>query len=398
MMKALLEQHGISVKDLAAQAQISRSAMSRLVNHGEWPRRQEQATLRSKLHRFLQESGVSERELVAELPVDDAQKNTGVVTAITTPAHPNGNPNVLEELMLLRNEALSPATLRHFKMAGNPFVDDVNSPDDVFLGREYRYTFNRMLDVATHGGFIAVVGESGSGKSTLRELLEERSKEDGRFILVQPYVLAMEDNDAKGKTLKSASIAESIIRTLVPHESPKRSADARFRQVHELLKKSAQSGVKHVLVIEEAHCLPIPTLKHLKRFRELKDGMRPLLGVILIGQPELKHRLSEQNPEVREVVQRCELGELYPLDGELEQYLKHKFKRVDVDLNSVLEPDVFDAIRTRLIYRPRGSNAQESRSICYPLVVNNLICRAMNYAAKIAAPKVNGEVISEAAK
>ena len=41
-----------------------------------------------------------------------------------------------------------------------------------------------------------------------------------------------------------------------------------------------------LLVIEEAHCLPTATLKHLKRFLELKDGMQRLIGVALIAQPD----------------------------------------------------------------------------------------------------------------
>jgi hypothetical protein len=56
------------------------------------------------------------------------------------------------------------------------------------------------------------------------------------------------------------------------------SPEARFRQLHEVLRDSHRTGARHVLLIEEAHCLPVPTLKHLKRYLELKDGMKPLLS------------------------------------------------------------------------------------------------------------------------
>ena len=83
--------------------------------------------------------------------------------------------------------------------------------------------------------------------------------------MIEPYVLAMEDNDQKGKTLKSVHIAEAILAAVAPNVSPKRSPEARFAQIHRALTESAKAGNKHVLIIEEAHGLPLPTLKHLKR-------------------------------------------------------------------------------------------------------------------------------------
>lgn len=297
--------------------------------------------------------------------------------------------------MLLQNHALTPEARTHFKLPRNPFQDDVQSPDDVYQTPSVRYVRACLLDAATHHGFVAVVGESGAGKTTLAEDLDERIKADGRDVLViRPYVLAMEANDEKGKTLKSSQIAESIIVALDPQVTVKLSSEARFRQVHELLKASRRSGHRHLLLIEEAHCLPLATLKHLKRFLELKDGMQRLIGVALIGQPELRDRLGSQNAEVREVAQRCEIVELDPLDGELEGYLQHKFARFDLKISDVFVPEAFDAIRARLIHMPRGGRPGQARSLCFPLVVNNLVCRAMNAAAKAGWPQVDAQVIA----
>lgn len=296
--------------------------------------------------------------------------------------------------MLLENQALSPDARKHFNLPRNPFQDDVQSPDDVFQSPSVRYVRASLMDCANHHGFVAITGESGAGKSTLAEDLEERIKADARDVLIiRPYVLAMEQNDAKGKTLKSSHIAEAIASALDPQLKVKSSPEARFRQVHELLKASRRAGRRHLLVIEEAHCLPTATLKHLKRFLELKDGMQRLIGVALIGQPELRDRLGSQNAEVREVMQRCEVVELEPLDGELEAYLRHKFARFDLKFEDVFAPDAADAIRARLIHIPRGGKASDARSLCYPLVVNNLVCRAMNAAARAGWPQVDAQVI-----
>jgi type II secretory pathway predicted ATPase ExeA len=297
--------------------------------------------------------------------------------------------------MLLVNAGLNPETRKHFKLARNPFVDDVQSPDDVYQTPSVRYIRAALTDCAQHHGFIAVVGESGAGKSTLAEDLQERIRTDGRDILIiKPYVLGMEGNDDRGKTLKSTQIAEAIAVAIDPHVQLKLSSEARFRQIHNLLIASRRSGHRHLLVIEEAHCLPLATLKHLKRFLELKDGMQRLLGVALIGQPELRDRLSSQNGEVREVAQRCEVVELEPLDAELEGYLQHKFARFDLKLADVFTPDAFDAMRARLIHMPRGGRPGQARSLCFPLVVNNLVCRAMNAAAAAHWPQVDAQVIA----
>jgi type II secretory pathway predicted ATPase ExeA len=299
-----------------------------------------------------------------------------------------------EDPMLLQNQALSPEARQHFKLPRNPFVDDVQSPDDVFQSPSVRYVRAALLDCAQHHGFVAVVGESGAGKSTLAEDLEERIKMDKRNVLVvRPYVLAMEANDTKGKTLKSGAIAESIAYALDPHVSLRSSPQARFAQVHNLLKASRSGGRRHLLLIEEAHCLPLATLKHLKRFLELKDGMQRLIGIALIGQPELRERLGSQNAEVREVAQRCELVALDPLDAELEAYLQHKFARFELKLSDVFAADAFDAMRARLIHLPRGGRPSDARSLCYPLVVNNLVCRAMNAAAAAHWPQVDAQVV-----
>lgn len=300
-----------------------------------------------------------------------------------------------EDSMLLVNAGLKPDTRAHFKLTRNPFVDDVQSPDDVFQTPSVRYVRAALTDCALHHGFIAVVGESGAGKSTLAEDLQERIRTEGRDILVsRPYVLGMEGSDDRGKTLKATQIAESIATAIDPHARLRLSSEARFRQVHQMLIASRRSGHRHLLLIEEAHCLPLATLKHLKRFLELKDGMQRLLGIALIGQPELRDRLGSQNAEVREVAQRCELVELEPLDAELEGYLAHKFARFGLKLADVFTPDAFDAMRARLIYRPRGGKPTDARSLCYPLVVNNLVCRAMNAAASAQWPQVDAQVIA----
>ena len=380
-LRHILQDKNISIAAVANAVQCSRPMMSQIINHGQWPKKNADQ-LRLRITDFLQQKG-------ADIPASLLQQ---------TEAAPALNPvdnERKDDDMLLRNANLTQAAKQHFGLPRSPFVDEIKDASDVFATPDIKYVREGMLQTALYGGFIAVVGESGAGKTTLREDLSDRlARENRPVIMIEPYVLAMEDNDIKGKTLKSSHIAEAILESVAPGTNPKRSPEARFRQVHRALQESAKAGNKHVLIIEEAHGMPIPTLKHLKRFFELKNGFERLLGIILIGQTELAQKLSENNPHVREVVQRCELLTLQPLeDGRLAQYLKFKFARVGKDIQDVLDESAIEAIAERLTVRSRTRVGVETNSLLYPLAVNNLVSAAMNEAASLLQERVTGDTV-----
>ena len=394
----VLSAHQITQSEFARGVGLSAAAACRLVKHGLLPARQP-AAVRRRAVDYLKGRGVSIAAMRAlVLPPVAAPKEVGpagLASSEAAPRAPETTATLEEEPMLLRNENLTPLARKHFGLPRSPFVDDINGRDDVLLTQHGRYVRAAMMDAATNHGFVAIIGQSGSGKSTLREELAERIREERKpIVLIQPYVQGMEASETRGKPLRSGHIAEAIVDALAPGVSLKSSPQARYKQVHELLKASRAAGYTHLLLIEEAHRLPIPTLKHLKNFLELKDGLRRLMGVCLIGQNELFNLLSERNPEVREIVQRCEQVVMEPLDNDVEAYLQLKFERAGLKLADVFEPDALDAIRARLIQTTAGHRTNEVVSICYPQVVNNLVCRALNAAAAVGYPKVDAQVIA----
>lgn len=282
---------------------------------------------------------------------------------------------------------LTATARKHFSLFRDPFLNDVQSADDIFLSEEQRAIREAMYGVAKNGGFLAVVGESGSGKTTLRrELLQRIQREGQSIVVIQPQVID------KGR-LTAGLLCEAIIRDL-SQQKPRQSLEGKARQVQEILLGSTRAGHSHLLLVEEAQDIPISTLKYLKRFYELEDGFKKLLAILLIGQPELKQLLDErQNYEAREVIRRCEIIEIGALDGRLEEYLAMKFKRIGSSLSEVFEKDAYDAIRERLSMRQPGSETRIS--MVYPLIVNNLIAKALNLAAEIGARKINAEIIRE---
>ncbi|AKO46126.1 AAA family ATPase [[Haemophilus] ducreyi] len=384
-LKQVLIDKGISLRELAKNMNVSPATVSQLINHNQ--RVKQWAEFEKNLATNLTALGVTQ-------PLNELLKNEAAGASLATePAAsiPKTIDEIKDEIMLLAKQTLFPATKKHFGLFRDPFAEDIRSADDVFATPDIRYVREAQFQTAKHGGFMAVVGESGAGKSTLRrDLIDRINQENAPIAVIEPYIIAMEDNDAKGKTLKAAHIAEAIISTLAPLEGVKRSPEARFRQLHRVLKESCKARYSNVLIIEEAHSLLIPTLKHLKRFFELEDGFKKLLSIVLIGQPELKLKLSERNTEVREVVQRCEIVELMPLDAELEAYVAYKLERVGKKLSDIFEEDTFLAVRQRLT---ATNHNKTTTSLLYPLAVNNLLTASMNMADSLGIPKVDGQVV-----
>ncbi|OIT25038.1 AAA family ATPase [Glaesserella parasuis] len=384
-LKQVLIDKGVSLRQLAQMMKVSPATVSQLVNHNQ--RVKQWADFEENLSKALQCVGIFE-PLATLLEVETTGESLATEPVVSVPKTTD---EIKDEIMLLAKQALFPATKKHFGLFRDPFAEDIRSAEDVFTSADVRYVREALFQTAKHGGFMAVVGESGAGKSTLRrDLIDRINQENAPIQVIEPYIIAMEDNDVKGKTLKAAHIAEAIITTLAPLENVKRSPEARFRQLHRVLKESVKSGYSNVLIIEEAHALPIPTLKHLKRFFELEDGFKKLLSIVLVGQPELKLKLSERNTEVREVVQRCEIVELAPLDAELERFVEHKLERVGKQVSDIFEEDAFLAVRQRLVAVNRQ---KQSTSLLYPLAVGNLLTAAMNLAESLGIPKVNGQVV-----
>lgn len=389
-LQQLLDDNKITQAWLAKSLSISPPAINSIVKHGVWPKRDPEA-VKQKLIDTLNLLGV-EITLINQALNATSSLNPSVQTTVKNEV---ASPEE-EQLMLLRKQTLSQPAKKQFKLFKNIFAENIRNSTEMFRNSDIDYVRESMFQAAKgNSSFIAVIGQSGAGKSTLRrELIDRLEREREPTIVIEPYVLGTEDNDAKGKTLKALHIAESILSALAPNTSAKRSPEARFRQIHNLLKESSRAGHHHLLIIEEAHSLPIPTLKHLKRFIELENGFTPLLSIILIGQDELKNKLAENNQEVREVVQRCEIVTLEPFtQTTLVDYLQHKCKSADRELSEFIDNSGIDAICAKLT-RNVGRNKQ-SESLLYPLAVGNLLTGALNAAAELGADVVDHNLVME---
>ena len=389
---------GVTVTEMQAATGLGRGTVFRLLSN-DWPASAAPAeldALRTNLRELFALCGATPEELATLFHARAAQGRSQATTPplTRTDQRAAANPKTEEEPdMLLAKQTLSPQAKRHFKLFTNPFDGEVQKDEQFFAGEDVRWVRESAWQCVQNGSFVAIVGESGAGKTTVLADLEARLAAEARGVtLIKPGVLGMEENNNRGQMLKSADILHAVITTLQPAATVPQTLQARTVKAHKLLAASAEAGNFHLLVIEEAHGLPDATLKHLKRLHELRLGRRPLLGILLLAQPELKRRLVDglRNGTLREVAQRCEVVDLLPLDNDLRAYLVCRAEAAGRHLGELIDDAGVEQLRARLTRKTEKGAV----SMCYPLAVNNMVTKALNTAAELGVPLATKDVVS----
>jgi type II secretory pathway predicted ATPase ExeA len=172
--------------------------------------------------------------------------------------------------------------LDHFGLNEPPFkITPVT--DFFFPGANRAEILDALLYAITDSeGIIKVTGEVGSGKTMLCRMLLERSPEKIEAVyLANPslsreemlYAIADELNlDLEGQRVNV------ILQTLQNH-----------------LELKIAQGKRVVILVDEAHAMPLETMEELRLLYNLQVGNNKLLHIVLFGQPELNDKLSQPN-------------------------------------------------------------------------------------------------------
>ena len=382
-LQSVLQEHEITQAEFAKGVGLSSAAACRLVKHGLLPARRPTEVCRRALG-WLQERGVPAATLKKVDP-DELQ------LAEVAPVNPETIETQEEETMLLPPQTLSEEARRQFSLFTDPFQGEVTTDEQMYVNGNIRFVREVAWQTAMSARMAAIVGESGSGKTTMLDDLKENLLRQNRpVVCIEPSMEGAEETDTKGKTVKAVDIQTAIVRTFNARAAVASNGEARSRQVREALTESCTAGHSHLLIIEEAHALPVPTINHLKRLREkMRLGRRFMLGILLVGHPELEKKLARW--DVREVMQRIEVARLPPLGADLAAYLQCRAAAAGRALDEFITPDGVDELRSRLTVQGTGQDAPVS--LLNPLNVNNWMSAALNTAALLGAPVVGRDVI-----
>ncbi|MEY4267221.1 MAG: hypothetical protein RIS90_1756 [Pseudomonadota bacterium] len=208
---------------------------------------------------------------------------------------------------------MSSLYLDHFGLSKPPF-QITPDPDFFFSGGRRGDILSALGHVAAHDeGITTVVAEVGSGKTLLARLMIGRLGAGiSAVYLANPFFSRDE-------------IIEAISRDL-GLTSPGVSMEGKLAALqHELLRRHA-TGQRVLLVIDEAHTMPVESLEEVRLLSNLETGQHKLVNIMLFGQPELDDLLAQ--PKLRQVrdrvIHRFDLERLH--DEEISAYIDHRLR------------------------------------------------------------------------
>jgi general secretion pathway protein A len=175
-------------------------------------------------------------------------------------------------------------------------------PRFLFLSRRHREALAGLLHAVNESkGFAVLAGEVGTGKTTLvHALLTELGGRARSALLFNPGVTRAE--------LYAHLLNEFRL-------APEDSVLAAMRSLQSFLLAQFRTGMRVVVIIDEAHALSPEILEEVRLLSNFETSQSKLLQVLLVGQPELMERL--RSPDLRQLRQRLALRlALMPLDFE----------------------------------------------------------------------------------
>ncbi|HEU4382984.1 MAG TPA: AAA family ATPase [Anaeromyxobacteraceae bacterium] len=258
--------------------------------------------------------------------------------------------------------------LEYFGLSQKPFS---KTPDPAFLypSRQHAEALARLSHAVEEREIGVLTGEVGAGKTTLTRALVDDFAERCRFALVVNPALPPAQ-------LLSAMAAGFGV-------GPGRRKAETYAALGEALWALDEQELFPVVIVDEAQLLAgRAAYDELRLLTNLTADDRPLVGLLLVGQPELRERLRQRGGEA--FAQRVGVAyHLGPLArDEVDAYLRH---RLEV------------AGRPAPLFTPDAVEVIHARSGGLPRRVNQLAQNALLEAFGRDAEMVDGSAVEAAA-
>ena len=203
--------------------------------------------------------------------------------------------------------------LEHFGLREKAFRKTPD-PRYLYLNEAYEEALEQLLFAVEEMELALLTGEVGCGKTLLSRALIDR----------------LDDRYEVGMILNPRLTPRQFLATTASElgvESPRFYKHALHEQIHERLLQLDDEGRAALLIVDEAHLIPgRPTFEEIRLLTNFQLDDHNLICVVLIGQPELRARLSHRS--YRALTQR--IGAQFHLDplglGDTRAYLRHRLK------------------------------------------------------------------------
>ncbi|MBA5763886.1 AAA family ATPase [Vibrio sp. 404] len=202
----------------------------------------------------------------------------------------------------------------HFGFVELPFSIVPNSRF-LYLSQRHKEAIHHLqAGLGDGGGFAMLTGEVGTGKTTVSKAM----------------IKALDSSTQIGSILNPTFSNIELLQVICDEFSLLYSDQASVKQLTDVIKQflleSYRSGKQTLVIIDEAQHLSAEVLEQLRLLTNLETEQRKLLKVLLIGQPELQHKL--QMPQLRQLAQRITgRYHLLPLDSnETAKYIQFRLQ------------------------------------------------------------------------
>jgi type II secretory pathway predicted ATPase ExeA len=210
----------------------------------------------------------------------------------------------------------------------------------------------RVIDAALHAidrairraeGISLVVGPPGTGKSLLLAKVGESVAEDFRVALL-----------SGARICTRRALWQSILADLCKPYRGLDEAELRIA-VAEVVRELAATGSGLVILVDEAHTLPLRLIEELRLLANTPTPL-PAVHIVLAGPAALEERLA--SPKMESLAQRIAVRSyLEPLDhAEAVAYLRTQTKAAGLDWDKCFEPGCDDAVYSAADGVPRLMN------------------------------------------
>ena len=234
-------------------------------------------------------------------------------------------------------------------------------PEFLFLSESHQKALDHLLYGLESGeGFIVVTGDIGVGKTTVcRTLLSRLPDRFATSLIVNPLLTEKE-------------LVRAVLEDFGGKSPPGTKKDV-LDALNRFLLAEAEKGMRPVLIVDEAQNLPPTLLEQVRLLSNLETEKRKLLQIVLIGQNELKEKLSL--PALRQLNQRVTVrAEIRPLARkETARYIDHRLGVAGGGGRTLLSPEAERGIHRRSGGVPRLVNMLCDRAFLSAYLRNSAI-------------------------
>jgi general secretion pathway protein A len=231
-----------------------------------------------------------------------------------------------------------------------------SDPAFFFLSKKHKEALSHLLyGVTQRKGIIAITGEIGTGKTTLcRFFLNQLVKNIKTAFILNPH-------------FSEIQLLEAIVKDfgIAPRHKSRLSM---VLELNKFLLSESERGNNVVLIIDEAQNLKPQTLEQVRLLSNLETDKDKLLQIVLVGQPELNHRLSLYN--LRQLQQRIMVRyHIPPLEkSEIKEYINHRLHIVNPEHRIRFNDEAIEIIADFSSGTPRLINIICDRALLAGLV------------------------------